>query len=295
MAEKYTGFQDYLKQEVDKVKGVYVPVRAGLLRRLLIRRVACKKLHPNPDDEFCSPTIGPNSGIISQYVSDFQKNGTRSFVGYEVESLIVEKIRPDGYMILNGHHRWAAAILARERTLPVRIVDLPMDKDIQKMLKNARNDRRVALDLDEVVFCNGTEAAEKPLPYPFSLIYNQRLRLGIPALFRFLNDKGYDIWIYSSNYHSFTHIQRLLWLYHTRVTGIVTGTGKKGHPNNNAGREELKKRVAERYTTTIHIDGQGMLRVDRRTGQYEEYTFNDSEADWSAQIMDLIGALDKNG
>ena len=294
MAEKNTGFQDYLEGEIKKVKGIYVPVRAGLLRRLLIRRVACKKLHPNPDDEFCSPTIGPNTGIISQYVSDFKRNGTHSFVGYEMEPLIVEKIRPDGYLILNGHHRWAAAILSRQRNLPIKIVDLPMAKDIQKMLQNARNERRVALDLDEVVFCDSAEAAEKPLPFPFSLLYKQRLRLGIPALFRFLNDKGYDIWIYSSNYHSFTHIQRLLWLYHTRVTGIVTGTGKKGHPNN-TGQDQLKKRVSDRYTTTIHIDGQGMLRVDRRTGQYDEYTFNDYGTNWSAQIMDLIGALDKNG
>ena len=26
------------------------------------------------------------------------------------EPLIVEKVHPEGYMLLNGHHRWAAAL-----------------------------------------------------------------------------------------------------------------------------------------------------------------------------------------
>jgi len=180
-----------------------------------------------------------------------------------------------------------------QSSLPIRIVDLPMEEDIKKMIQGSRNDRRVALDLDEVVYCNGNEPAEKPLPFPLGLRYRERLRLGIPALFRFLNDKGYDIWVYSSNYYSFTHIQKLFWLYHARVTGIVTGTAKKGRLNA-AVQERLKERVTEHYSTTIHIDAQGMLRVDSRTGSYEEYAFNGSGANWSAQIMDLIGALDKN-
>ena len=49
-----TDFQVFLDQEVNKVKGVYYPVKAGFPRRLLIKRASCKKLHPNPEDEFFS-------------------------------------------------------------------------------------------------------------------------------------------------------------------------------------------------------------------------------------------------
>ena len=293
MDENTLAFQTYLEEEVKKVKGLYVPVSAGFLRRLLIRRAACKKLHPNPDDEFCSPKIGPNSGIISKYVKEYRAHGTYSSAGHDCDPLIVEKIRPEGYLILNGHHRWAAAIMTQQRTLPIEIVDLPKSEDIKKMLQHSRSERRVTLDLDEVVLCSGNEPAEKPLSFPLSLRYSERLRLGIPALFHFLNSRDYDIWVYSSNYYSFTHIQKLFWLYHTRVTGIVTGTGKKGHVDN-AIQQRMKKYISEHYATTIHIDGQGMLRVDNHTGSYEEFTFNGSGTDWSAQIMDLIGALDKN-
>ena len=293
MAENNQGFQAFLQEEIKKTKGTYVPVRAGFLRRLLVKKAACKKLHPNPEDEFCSPKIGPNANILSKYATDFRVNRDDSFYNGTYDPLIVEKTRPDGYMILNGHHRWAAAIMSNLHRVPIKIVDLPLEEDIKRMLQSSKNDRRVALDLDEVVFCSGDEPAEKPLPFPLKLIYRERIRLGIPALFHFFNSRGFDIWVYSSNYRSFTHIQKLFFLYNSRVTGIVTGAGKRGHLDA-AIQERLKKNVSEHYSTTIHIDSQGMLRVDSRTGNYEDYAVSGSGADWSAQIMELIGALDKN-
>jgi len=289
MTENNAGFQDYLKKEIENTRGNSVPVRAGFLRRLLIRRTACKKLHPNPEDEFCSPTIGPNTQIISKYCQDFRRFGSRSSVEYAWEPLTVEKIRPSGYMILNGHHRWAAAIMTRQRSVPIRIVDLPMEEDIRRMLHSSRSDRRVTLDLDEVVFrCEGDGPVER-LPFFLRLRYKQRLRLGIPALFRFLNNKGYDIWVYSANYYSFKQIQALFMLYNTRVTGIVTGTAGKGRSVH----EQLKKSVSEHYPTTIHIDARGVLKVDSRSREYVEYPLEETGADWSGKIMDLIESLDK--
>lgn len=289
MTENNTGFQDYLKKEIENTRGNSVPVRAGFLRRLLIRRTACKKLHPNPEDEFCSPTIGPNTQIISKYCQDFRRFGSRSSVEYAWEPLTVEKIRPSGYMILNGHHRWAAAIMTRQHSVPIRIVDLPMEEDIRRMLHSSRSDRRVTLDLDEVVFrCEGDGPVER-LPFFLRLRYKQRLRLGIPALFRFLNNKGYDIWVYSANYYSFKQIQALFMLYNTRVTGIVTGTAGKGRSVH----EQLKKSVSEHYPTTIHIDAHGVLKVDSRSREYVEYPLEETGADWSGKIMDLIESLDK--
>ncbi len=293
MAENITGFQDYLKKELENTKGIYVPVRAGFLRRLLIRRTACKNLHPNPEDEFCIPTIGPNSGIISKYCQDFRRFGTRSSVEHDVEPLTVDKIRPSGYLILNGHHRWAAAIMTGQRSLPIRIVDLPLEEDIQKMLQRSRSDRRVTLDLDEVVFRSMDDGPVEKLPFFLRVRYRQRLRLGIPALFRFLNDKGYDIWVYSANYYSFKQIQTLFMLYQTRVTGVVTGTGGKGRLGA-AVHERLKKSVSEQYPTTIHIDARGIVKVDSRNKTYEEYSLNETGAQWSQEIMNLIGELDKH-
>ena len=109
MAGGNTAFDQFIADEVKKYKGVYAPVKAGILRRALIRWAPCDSLHPNPDDEFCSPKVGPNYRIISEYMNSFRLERRHS-KQYCEEPLIVEKIRPDGYLILNGHHRWAAAL-----------------------------------------------------------------------------------------------------------------------------------------------------------------------------------------
>lgn len=72
MSTTKTQFQAFLKEEIDKVNGIYYPVRMPFLLRILTRVARTRTLHPNPDDEFCIPSIGPNYEIISRYERDYQ-------------------------------------------------------------------------------------------------------------------------------------------------------------------------------------------------------------------------------
>lgn len=271
-----------------------MPVKAGILRRALIRWAPCTSLHPNPDDEFCSLKIGRNYQIVSEYMESFYRERLHSRQ-YCEEPLTVEKIRPDGYLILNGHHRWAAALRLGFNKIPIRIVDLTSEMDIKTILQNARHDKRVTLDLDEVVFCReGEDMAEKPLAFPWRSIYKERLRLGIPALFRYLNKKGYDIWVYTAGYYSVDYIQRLFKKYHVQVTGAVTGTGRK-----TSGSAEEKKKmetlIAAKYPETVHIDGETVLRIFSRTKQAEGYDLSQGPEAWSQQVMDILETFEHHG
>ena len=119
MAVHETLLRRFIADEVNKVKGAYLPVYAGKIERILVRKVSCKKLHPNPNDEFCFPEIGPSDKIISEYRKDFSEYGNDSQAGAFVKSpafepIQVQKISPDGYLILNGHHRWAAALKSEQ-------------------------------------------------------------------------------------------------------------------------------------------------------------------------------------
>lgn len=288
-----TRFDGFIREEVDKYKGVYRQIKASLLRRLIIRNLACKSIHPNPDDEFCLPQVGPNYEIISHYEKEIRvrqkKERNPSFFS---ERVIVERIYPDGYMLLNGHHRWAAAIRMGVPKLRVRIVNLTQMSDIKEMIKNAKHDKRVTLDLDEVVFQTepGGEV-EKALPFPLNRRYNERLRRGIPALFHYLKKQGYDIWVYSSEYHSMDHIRRYFSFYHAYVDGVVTGMARKSL----AGKEDRKRMeamIASQYTQTIHIDRGSLVRVNRETKAFDEYALTGNPATWSQEIMEMIGALE---
>ena len=79
-------------------------------------------LHANPDDEFSMGTIGPNDSIISNYCQIARREYSLSEAVYD-EPIIVNKLERDGYLILNGHHRWAGAIMAHVPKVRIAIVN----------------------------------------------------------------------------------------------------------------------------------------------------------------------------
>ena len=162
MGKNFIPLNEYMEREREKYAGVLVPVRALMLERMLVKSVRTDRLHPNPDDEFCFPDVGPNYGIINDYERKFRQHRSMQTGPYP-DYLIVQKVRPDGYMLLNGHHRWAAAMRVGFPRVPVKITNITQETDIRRMLQLSAHDRRVTLDLDEVIFLSGEDMpAEKP-------------------------------------------------------------------------------------------------------------------------------------
>ena len=291
-----TEFDTFLAGEVAKVKGTYYPVKAGLLRRIFVRSLPLRRLHPNPNDEFCFPEIGPNYEIMTRYEREFRGHReTRDPLQREgIEPLDVTKTAPDGYMILNGHHRWGAARRIGMDRIPVRICDLTQRADIQKMLDKAGFSRRAVLDLDEVVFCaEGDPCAEKPLSRLRRRIFPERLRKGIPALLYTLNKGGWDIWIYTARYYSLDYLRRYFRQYRIYVTGIVTGTGRKG-PAGTDTLKELERILSEKYESSAHIGDKVVLRTFRDSKEFADYPLSGSPETWSREVLDVFDEMKKH-
>ena len=103
-----TALFQYVLEDLEKTEGNRELVKASLFERRMVRHLPLKELHVNPDDEFTDPEIGPSDRIISEYMElikilQFQKADI-----FE-EPVLVNKMKAGGYMLLNGHHRWAAA------------------------------------------------------------------------------------------------------------------------------------------------------------------------------------------
>ncbi len=124
--ESSSELKKLLAEEVSKYKGIAIPVRVSWPHRVFTKTLPLTKLHPNPAVEFCFPEIGPNDSIISGYVKDFcrfreDNMGAKMVRCNALEPIQVEKIKPNGYMILNGHHRWAAAMRAGQDKMPWKL------------------------------------------------------------------------------------------------------------------------------------------------------------------------------
>jgi hypothetical protein len=284
-------FDKYIADDIAKYAGVAMPVKAGFLNRILVRKALCTNLHANPDDEFSIPSVGPSYRIISEYERKYVYNsnhGTNYFEGED--PIMVEKIRPDGYMILNGHHRWAAALKQGYPKIPVQVINVTHNQEIKDIIKNSKHDKRVTLDLDEVVFSHPENGpAEKDLPFPLNRLYKDKLRLGIPALFNMLNKDGYDIWVYSSKFYSKEYIRALFKRYHVHVTGIVTGTSKRKQTEEE--KNEMQNLYAQKYIFTLHIDNDAVLMIDNVRKDFQDFAI-DEEINWSKSVMDIIKEID---
>ena len=57
-------------------------------------------------------------------------------------------------------------------------------------------------------------------------------------------------------------------------------------------REQLEKRMKEKYPLTLHIDNSAVTRIDGRTKNFAEYTLSGNQETWSREIMDVIEGME---
>ena len=112
----------YVLDDLEKTEGNRELVRVGFLERRRVRHLSPRELHVNPDDEFTDPNIGPSDRIISEYM-DLIRNLQFQHSDIFDEPVLVNKMKAGGYMILNGHHRWAAALQRGLDRLHVQIMN----------------------------------------------------------------------------------------------------------------------------------------------------------------------------
>lgn len=288
-----TQLSEYVSNDIEKQKGVYMPVRAGLIERMLVRKTLCSKLHPNAEDEFSIDSVGPSYRIIGEYEKKFREAMQFERKIFD-EPLLVEKLRPKDYLLLNGHHRWAAAMRCQIKKVPIKIINCASESDIKKILEKSNHDKRVAIDLDEVVFrpADYQYLEKKSFSFPLSLRFNQRIRLGVPALFYFLSKHGYDIWVYAKDYYSIDDIQKFFKTYSVHVDGIITGYGKR--QNRTESEIRMEKLISNKYSMTIHIDNDMVIETHGKTKEFNEYEINSSGEDWSKNTIAIIEEIEKN-
>ena len=89
--------------------------KASFFERITKRKVDINELHANPLDEFTNPKIGPCESAVSKYIKEIHQTGKLK------EPIEVQKLAAGGYEIVNGHHRWEAAIRAGLEKVSVRI------------------------------------------------------------------------------------------------------------------------------------------------------------------------------
>ena len=276
--------KDYDERVLEDIKnniGLETPVKSGILRRLVTNKLSVNKIHPNPVDEFCDPKIGPNFGIVGNYVDKFLNNPAFG------DPLIVHRIATGEYMILNGHHRWLAAIRAGKKTVPVQLVDVVSEEQICKTIGKSKNKMCVSFDFDEVILTDGEAVPyDKKISWPFSNLYKKYIRKKAPVLINELRAMGFDVWIYTGELHSVEYIKLLLSLHNTKVDGIINGLAKRKN------RIKLQDIFAKKYEISVHVDNDRLICVDTATKDYEINEIEYNPKSWASDVMICLKGMD---
>ena len=278
-------FEEYILNDLKKYAGLIRPQKAKLIERILVRKARPVNLHPNPEDEFCDPKIGPNYGIVGKYVQYYVRRKGKAGAP-RMEPLMVEKITPRGYMILNGHHRWLAARRVNSRLLPIRIVNVTTEEEIQEVLSRSENAVCASMDLDEVVLAKGASPKESRPWYAPGFLIRERVREGVPALISELQRMGCDVWVYAGGYYSTAYVNTLLKMYRVKVNGVVNGLRDKNRARHL--REEFRKK----YVSSIHCDLESVTCVRTGTKEYDLTELTGSEGAWAAETIKAVRGME---
>lgn len=285
MAAQTEEYKHLVLDDIRTYEGLSHPVKANIAERLLIRKAPISKIHPNPEDEFCNPKVGPNYSIVS----DYQKNmifSLQNDLPVLKERLVVEKMSTGGYMLLNGHHRWMAATRIGLWKVPIEIVNVTHTEDILAVLSQTDRKICVSIDLDEVLLTDGTTIpADRELPWPLKQIYKETLRKNAGILVNELQKAGADVWVYTGKYYSQQWIDGLFSLHKAHVDGIVNGLEKNGS------KKSFQQMFCQKYLYSVHIDNNSLLCVNTGTKEFESYDLSGDETSWAAEVIKQLRTL----
>lgn len=274
-------YQEKVLDEVSRYAAIWKPVKAGLAERMLVRKAKTEQLHPNPEDEFCDPKVGPNYEIVSQYEAQIQFNKEHMLPAL-TERLVVGKMSTGGYILMNGHHRWYAALRNGVRTVPIEIVNIRTAAEIISAVDRSGRTMCASFDLDEVLL---TERAADGLLLPGAP--KKLLRKNAAAMVTRLQEQGFDVWVYTGGYASAESIERLFTREGAKIDGVVNGMkGKKSNPG-------IRQAFTRKYAVSLHVDNEGILCVDTRSKAYESVPVpgGDSWANGVVSALDNLSIL----
>lgn len=147
---------------------------------------------------------------------------------------------------------------------------------------------RISFDLDDTLFINANQVKAEPmLPFPYRLIYKERLRLGTPKLMDKIREAGIELWIYTTSYRSPDYIRNYFKHYKVKIDGIVNGARhdeevQKDH------HYILPSKLPGRYGIDLHIDDDLSVKKNGETYGFRVYLLKGENENWTEDLWNFI-------
>ena len=144
----------------------------------------------------------------------------------------------------------------------------------------------VSFDLDDTLFVAPEDfKTEKELIFPLNKIYKERLRLGTIDLFRSLQEKGIETWIYTTSFRSESYIRHLFGCYGIKIGQVINGKRHLEEVQGNKA-EPMPSKLPCKYRINLHIDDDISVYQNGRTYGFKVCLVGPADDEWAEKILE---------
>ena len=154
-------------------------------------------------------------------------------------------------------------------------------------------DLKVSFDLDDTLFVSPENfKTEEKLKFPFDKIYKERLRLGTIDLMRWIQDKGIELWVYTTSFRSERYIRGLFRCYGIKLNSVVNGARHAKEVQADK-REAMPSKFPAKYRIALHIDDDISVLQNGRTYGFKVFLIGGQDDQWTEKIQNEIEKIVK--
>lgn len=144
---------------------------------------------------------------------------------------------------------------------------------------------RVSFDLDDVLFVAPGKYATEPAPsFPFKRLFSERLRKGTPKLIHALQERGFEVWIYTSSYRTEAYLRALFRAYGVRFDGIINAQRHQKEVQRDR-KERLPQKLPNFYHISLHIDDESVVRENAIRYGYRVFRVYEPDEQWVEKVL----------
>ena len=145
---------------------------------------------------------------------------------------------------------------------------------------------RISFDLDDVLFVSPKRYETEPAPhFPFNLLFKDRLRKGTVKLIHELQQRGFEVWVYTSSFRSEQYIRALFQRYGVKIDQIVNG--QRHEKEVQRGRKtRLPQKMPNFYHISLHVDDEKSIEKNGRMYGFRTFRVFEPDSGLAKKVLD---------
>lgn len=145
---------------------------------------------------------------------------------------------------------------------------------------------RISFDLDDTLICYGDGVPREPrLPWLLRLfVRDEPLRRGARRLLRELDDRGHEVWVYTTSHRRAGAVRRWFRAHGVRVARVVNGAENAksfGHASSPTKRPHA-------FGIDLHVDDSEGVAIEGEQYGFRVCVVEPSCSDWVEQVLSAV-------